>query len=210
MITTFYDKYFKWFFSFSTTEEHKQKTSSLVRNLPSKTSSTARRALETLSGIGLAWVLSPVRVYTHEAAHACVMSILFNNTHPEIILHNFGYSGGACEWGLNEALMMSDLGQMLAYDTSLSLVAAAGPLINILTSLFLAATQSNLANGISCSWSMHVVTYAINDFVLINNDCLGSDFCTIAEKSGLNTYLLMGAIGISASIFCYYRTVKSI
>jgi hypothetical protein len=81
---------------------------------------------------------TPAFTYIHECGHAAAMKILWQNAHPKITLHHFGFSG-ATSCGFTGAPELSSLGRVFGDNASNFMVSAAGAIAQVTAAIALTA-----------------------------------------------------------------------
>lgn len=97
--------------------------------------------------------MSPFQVIIHESGHAIAAHILLKNANTKIELKNYGYSGGMCYFYGEE-------GEWLGKSNAIAVIAAAGPVVDMVTSL--ALLRLFPGNIYSCRTLLKTALYALS------------------------------------------------
>lgn len=121
---------------------------------------------------------APLFTVIHEYTHLVAVKALVSNANPSVVLENWGYDGGYCRWGIpKNAVILSPLGKIFGRDTSYSLIAASGPVVQ---AAFLVAMAAYLENG-----SPLALCSAINlTLYSLMSDAASGDFSEVSDHSG--------------------------
>lgn len=141
-------------------------------------------------------------IILHECGHALAATLLFKNAKPEIKINPFG---GSCTYN---STTLSSLGNSFGMEGSISLVASAGPITEIIS--MLAITKLSNSSEQVAQWmalkAIGLSAYAISAFW---DSSPTHDFSTIWSKSGGLSYSLLTACCLATTALVLRNATKS-
>lgn len=126
---------------------------------------SGRLADAFFKGFGPAWctgvLVQPLMTAVHESTHAAFAMLLFSHANPKIKLRDYGFNG-AC--GYNSSTL-SPIGKKLGKPISEAIIAAAGPLMEMVTGIALARFYPCTATeGNALITTLRAADYALSAF----------------------------------------------
>lgn len=120
-------------------------------------------------------------IFLHECGHALAASLLYRNANPEI---RFSFFNGYCRYDNSK---LSELGKHIGPANASALVAAAGPMIDMIA--LLAITKLSHSNKtvarLLATKAFGLSLYALSAFWKCDSS---HDFCNVWSKSGVFAY----------------------
>jgi hypothetical protein len=152
--------------------------------------------------------------YIHEEGHAMALQLLYKNSYPKIYLDTFG--NGICEFGFprvwkflpfTEVPVLSVIGKIIGRNTAETIVAAAGPALEITALTIVILRYPKYAAPLLLTNTVMVALYALSALVLDSNcHYTGHDYCNIWKSGGPIAYT---AAAVTAFVpFC--QAIKKI
>lgn len=146
-------------------------------------------SIHLLGAYTLGFFLSPVGTILHEAAHGVAYKILYKNANPHISV-NF-YKGGSTRPNFTgKTPVLSPVGKALGDSRAKLCVVAAGPLMELITSIFLNEVAGNtmVSNGLVFYSLLNLSCYALTAFKKDADD--SHDFYSI-KKNCMPAYIAL-------------------
>ena len=163
--------------------------------------------LDLLGKCAIGFAMMPLQVIIHESGHAIADYLLFTNSNPKIELINYGYRGGSFS---SSTTILSKTGQWLERSNALAIHAAAGPVIDMVTSL--ALLRFFPGNGYSAVVLTANSNYAISTlfekaFYTNEKEDNGHDFIGVKINKGKTVAGALMITSIALGIFGIYSLV---
>lgn len=163
------------------------------------------------AGMTVSWFAAK---WLHEMGHLCAIKALFTDVNPSI--KAFLSGGGECSWG-GPGQELSKLGTHFSLNTARSLVAAAGPvaqiITNMLTSLVVyqmwrtAGVVADSSAFIGCMSAFSLLAYSLDKFETREpNQFVSHDFQCICNMSGIPRIHLFAITALLTVVPCCLTT----
>jgi len=141
-------------------------------------------------------------IFLHECGHALAATLLYQNANPKI---NVTFPGGVCHFNNT---YLSSLGSWFGRSNSAALVAAAGPIVDIISMLAITKlTRSKKYAAQLMSWkAFGLALYSLSALV----HCYDAhDFCQVRSHGGQLAYGLLAAACLATSTLVLHNAKKT-
>lgn len=148
-------------------------------------------------------LIFPLQVYAHEKAHNIFTKWLYKNVEATVELYGWGYLGGFNKWKYNGTPCLSSTGELLGESYSRTLISAAGPLADVVTSVALAKLLPKNWKKLAYIPGMGNLLYILLDNPMIgcpNIQAHSGDFCNVWTKGGVLPWIALTATCLFSAV----------